>query len=92
MKAKCNVYKSANKAETYLYLKTGHRIEDLPDGLRQLLGELSQILHLDLCETSKLAQVKALDVIESLNQQGFFLQMPPGEHLKSQTPGTRFIQ
>ncbi len=92
MKAKCDVYKSANKAQTYLYLKSGHRIENLPDGLQQLLGELSQILHLDLNESSKLAQVKASEVIKSLNEQGFFLQMPPGEYLKSQTPGTRFIQ
>lgn len=92
MKAKCSVYKSANKAETYLYLKTGHHIEDLPDGLQQLLGELSQVLQLDLHESSNLAQVKACDVIESLNDQGYFLQMPPGDRLESQIPGTGFIQ
>ena len=92
MQAKCNVYRCANKAQTYLYLKMGHCIEDLPSDLRQLLGELSQILHLDLNDTSKLAQVKTSDVIENLNEHGFFLQMPPGKHLKLQTPGTRFIQ
>lgn len=92
MKTKCHVYKSANKAETYLYLKVNHKIEDLPEGLQQLLGELTRFLSLDLSEKTKLARVKVSDVIAGLDHQGFFLQMPPGEHLQAQTPGSGYIQ
>ncbi len=65
---------------------------DLPDGLIRLLGDLSQFLNLDLDESSTLAQVEARDVITALDDQGYFLQMPPAELLKLQIPGSGFVQ
>jgi len=92
MKIKCDVYRCSNKADTYLYLETGMDIKNLPDGLTGLLGDLKAFLNLELNESSKLARVETGDVLSALSEQGYFLQLPPGELLKSQAPGTGFVQ
>ncbi|GAH09208.1 unnamed protein product [marine sediment metagenome] len=92
MKIKCEVYRCSRKADTYLYLGAGKRLEELPDGLKSLLGDLTQFLNLELNESSKLAQVKTSEVLTALGDQGYFLQMPPADLLKSQTPGSGYIQ
>ena len=92
MKVKCGVYRCARKADTYLYLKLGLKIEDLPEGLLTLLGDLDQFLILDLDEDSKLAQVSAADVIAALEEQGYFIQMPPAEELQAQVPESGYVQ
>jgi len=92
MKIKCEVYRCSKKADTYLYLKAGMQTEDLPDGLKALLGDLSQFLDLELSQSSTLAQANVDDVLSALLEQGYFLQMPPGERLKSSVPGSAYIQ
>lgn len=92
MQIKCDVYKCDRKAETYLYLKSDIELVDLPDTLKSLLGELTQFLSLKLSPDSKLAQVAVRDVLAALNDQGYYLQMPPAERLKTQTPGSGFVQ
>ena len=92
MTIKCGVYRCARKADTYLYLKSGMQIEDLPEGLLSLLGELTHFLSLDLNQTSKLAQVSTENVLEALNDQGYFLQMPPGDEHRNQAPGSGYVQ
>jgi len=92
MKTKCDVYRCANKADTYLYLDANMSPEDLPDELSSLLGVLTQFLNLELNQASKLARANANEVITALAEQGYFLQMPPAERLKAQAPGSGFIQ
>jgi len=92
MKIKCEVYRCGEKADTYLYLKDGADLEDLPEKLLDLLGELTPFLKLELSESSKLARIETNDVLLALADQGYYLQLPPGELLKSQAPGSGFIQ
>lgn len=92
MEIKCDVYKSDIKADTYLYLKTGIEQDDLPEALILLLGELTQFLSLALNPNSKLVLANTADVLHSLNEQGYYLQMPPGEVARKQAPGTGFVQ
>lgn len=92
MKINCDIYKCANKADTYLYLKAGMQTQDLPDGLQLLLGGLTQFLSLKLDESSKLAQVSASHVLAALDDHGYFLQLPPGNELPACTPGEGFLQ
>lgn len=92
MKIKCEVYRCSKKTDTYLYLETGMNLDDLPDGLKALLGDLTQFLNLELNESSRLAQVNASEVLTALDEQGYFLQMPPADVLKSQAPGSGYIQ
>jgi uncharacterized protein YcgL (UPF0745 family) len=92
MTIKCDVYRCSKKADTYVYLESGMNKDDLPEGLMQLLGDLSPFLKLDLDKSSKLAQAEVRDVLTALGSQGYFLQMPPAELLKLQVPGSGFIQ
>jgi uncharacterized protein YcgL (UPF0745 family) len=92
MNFKCKVYRCSKKTDTYLYIEAGMDKDDLPNGLIHLLGDLSQFLNLELDESSKLARVEACDVLAALDDQGYFLQMPPAELLKLQVPGSGFIQ
>ena len=92
MTINCNIFNCARKPDTYLYLRAGMRPEELPEALRTLLGDLQQFLTLELSESSKLAQVNAGDVLDALNDQGYFLQLPPAERLRDQAPGAGFIQ
>lgn len=92
MDIKCNVYKSDIKADTYLYLKAGFDQDDLPEALILLLGELTQFLSLALKPDSKLAQANIGDVLNALREQGYYLQMPPGEISIKQVPGLGFVQ
>ncbi len=92
MEIKCNVYKSDIKADTYLYLKAGVDQDDLPEALILLLGELTQFLSLALKPETQLAQASITDVLNSLDEQGYYLQMPPGEISIKQVPGSGFVQ
>ena len=92
MKIKCGVFRCARKADTYIYRKSGLNTEDLPERLVILLGELTQFLSLELDQDSKLAQVDARDGIAALDEQGYFIQMPPAEDLQSQVPESGYVQ
>jgi len=73
----CFIYRSEDKADHYLYLPT--RLEDakIPSSLMAMLGELSEVMELDLQVSTKLATADASTVIESLQTRHFYLQMPP---------------
>jgi uncharacterized protein YcgL (UPF0745 family) len=92
MKIKCEVYRCGKKTNTYLYLKDGMDLEGLPEEMLGLLGELTPFLKLELSESSKLARIETNDVLLALAGQGYYLQLPPGELLKSQVPSSGFVQ
>lgn len=92
MEIKCDIYRSANKPDTYLYLDADILPEDIPDTLKQLLGELTAFLNLSLSRQSKLAQADIVEVLSSLADQGYYLQMPPGQTAQRQAPASGFIQ
>ena len=71
------VYKSSKQEQTYLYVGGENRFDDVPEGLITLLGDLEFVLSVELHEDRKLAQVDARDVMERLQVNGYFLQMPP---------------
>ncbi len=71
------VYRSDKKAETYLYLSDGLDFADLPEDLQQRFGVPALVMRLELSAERKLARVDVVRVLESLAQQGFYLQLPP---------------
>ena len=75
---KAFVYKSARRADTYVYLGVRDAFENLPAPLLERLGALSFVLEVDLVPGRKLARADADAVRTSLNARGFFLQLPPG--------------
>ncbi len=73
----CRIYRSENKAETYLYLAEGMEFEDLPEELRDRFGTPLLVMPLILTKKRKLARVDVEKVIANLAEHGFYLQLPP---------------
>ena len=79
----CVVYKSLRQFDYYLFVKKDDGFSRLPDGLKQILGVLEKVIDLDLDEKRTLAQADVLEVIQQIEEKGYFLQMPPGSDLLS---------
>jgi len=76
---KCSVVRSSLKSFTYIYLLEGHKFEDLPEALRQVFGKPVFVMNLELTPDRKLAYEDVNQVMHNLANQGYHLQMPPGE-------------
>lgn len=74
---KCSVFKSERMELAYLYVPQGADLHALPEDLLTSFGEPRFVLDLEVHETRKLALADPRDVLDSINQQGFYLQMPP---------------
>ena len=78
---RCWIYRSHRLSETYLYLLTP--LDDpkaavrLPASLLARLGRLDLALEIELWPQRRLARADATKVIAALEQQGFYLQLPP---------------
>jgi uncharacterized protein YcgL (UPF0745 family) len=75
----CHVYASIRKNDTYLWLDAPERMDQLPDSLRELLGELRFVLEVDLHPERTLPSQDTGTVLDNLRSQGWHLQLPPGD-------------
>ena len=73
----CAVYKSPKKDETYLFIKQRDNFSDVPDALMQTFGTPALVTVINLATRDLLAMADINKVKESLNEQGFYLQLPP---------------
>ena len=73
----CTVLRSDKKAETYLYLSEDFEFDDLPSELQKSFGEPVFVMSLNLSTERKLARVDVKKVLQSLQEHGFYLQLPP---------------
>jgi hypothetical protein len=76
---KCSVIRSSLKDFTYIYLLAGQDYDDLPVSLRNVFGEPEFVMNLELTAERKLAYEDVNQVMQSLTEQGYHLQMPPQE-------------
>lgn len=72
----CFVYKGDKKADHYLYLTKELEQAEIPDALKTMLGELELVLEFELEASRKLPQADTEQVMQSLQDQGYYLQMP----------------
>jgi len=72
----CNVYRSERKNDTYVYMKVDADTAELPDPVIKFLGDLTQVLEVDLSK-KKLANANVDQVKSAIESQGFYLQLPP---------------
>lgn len=82
----CTVYRCSRQPEMYLYLRAGLQPEDaevVPAELLQRTGKLTEVMQLELHAQRRLARVSVEAVMQALEGQGWFLQMPPPEALKA---------
>jgi hypothetical protein len=80
---KCEVYRSNRKEGAYIFVPDSEALEVLPDTLKARLEPLEQVMALDLAGRKTLAATDPTTVIDSIESQGFYLQLPPGDEADS---------
>lgn len=73
----CYIYKSLKKDELYLYLNKKDDFSDIPEPLFKSFGQLQFVMELELTPERTLAREDVNKVIASLDNKGFFVQLPP---------------
>ncbi|WP_299725975.1 YcgL domain-containing protein [uncultured Endozoicomonas sp.] len=80
MKSLVSIYKSPKRDEMYLYVRKGTVLDkDLPEALIQVFGKPAHVFDMLLTPEKKLARVATATVLQSIEDSGFYLQMPPAE-------------
>lgn len=78
----CTVYRSEQKAYSYLYLAEGKELDDLPGLLLGQFGQPEIVMELDLSKREKLAHADLETVKSQLLSQGYYLQLPPEQDIE----------
>ena len=73
----CSIYRSSQKDEMYLYVDKKTGMDEVPETLLKVFGHAHHVMDILLTEQKTLARVKAVDVLEGISTEGFYLQMPP---------------
>ncbi len=77
MKLLVEIFRSCRKEEMYLYVEKAKGLADVPEPLLKQFGEARSVMTLLLDPGRKLARAEAAEVLEKIQEQGFYLQMPP---------------
>lgn len=73
----CNIYKSRRKEETYLYVSLKDDLSRVPEALLETFGRPELVTKLLITPERKLARAEADKVLASIEEKGFYLQLPP---------------
>jgi uncharacterized protein YcgL (UPF0745 family) len=73
---RCFVYRSQRKRGAYLYLSAKDEFSLVPAGLMKVFGRPMLVLDFELAPTRQLAAADAVQVLEKLQTQGYYLQAP----------------
>ena len=76
----CYVYRSNKKPGMYLYIVEKDDFSDVPESLIKLLGDVVYSFEFDLSKDRKLVKAEAQEVLRIINENGYFLQMPPAKN------------
>ena len=77
MKVISEIYRSPKEEGMYLYVNKDEGLSRVPEALLQRFGKPQQAMVLVLTPEKKLARAAVEKVIESLQTQGYYLQLPP---------------
>jgi uncharacterized protein YcgL (UPF0745 family) len=83
----CWIYKGSGRDETYLYLAAAEDWSSVPEPLLAAMGQLQLVMNLNLTPDRPLARANTRNVIAALEQQGYYLQLPP-----ARMPGEGSVQ
>ncbi|WLS77107.1 YcgL domain-containing protein [Erwinia pyri] len=73
----CVIYRSSKRDQTYLYVEKKDDFSRVPAELLQGFGKPQLAMMLPLDGSKKLANADLAKVKASLEEQGFYLQVPP---------------
>lgn len=71
-----SVYRSGSNTDTYVYVRRGQRWDELPETLRNVFGKPLHSMDLLLTPEKRLARTTGAQVLEAIDEQDFYLQMP----------------
>jgi len=71
------IFRGTRKAESYLYVDKAQGLVDVPEVLLAQFGEPMSVMTLMLDPQRKLARANAAEVLAKIEEQGYYLQMPP---------------
>jgi uncharacterized protein YcgL (UPF0745 family) len=78
-KIMCSVYRSPKKEGMYIYVPKQDPFKSIPDALLNSFGTPGHVMDLLLTTDRTLARVDVRQVMQGLAENGYYLQMPPGE-------------
>ena len=75
----CEIFAGARRPGSYLFVDQEEGFARVPSALLEAFGETRSVLTLKLHENRVLAQANAVDVLNAIDAEGFYLQLPPAE-------------
>lgn len=73
----CEVYKSSRAVDTYLYVDHKDGFDRVPLDLMDRFPDPIKVLQFKLDATRTLARADPVEVMSSIDQRGYYLQLPP---------------
>lgn len=71
-----SVFRSSKKNDTYIFVRRGQNWDDLPEALRSIFGAPVHSMDLIMTADKKLARTTGKQVLDSIEEKDFYLQMP----------------
>lgn len=78
----CYVYRSTRQQKMFLFLPRQGDFTEVPESLLALFGDAEFSFQFELTETRELVSADAAEVMRNIHENGFFLQLPPGDEIK----------
>ncbi|OOS00618.1 hypothetical protein B0187_01575 [Haemophilus paracuniculus] len=73
----CAIYKSLRKEGMYLYVAKRDQFDPVPADLRQMFGKPQFVMMFNLAGEKQIKRVDNREIMQAIENQGFYLQMPP---------------
>jgi uncharacterized protein YcgL (UPF0745 family) len=73
----CQIFKSNRNPEMYLYVEKKVGLAEIPASLLKRFGDPEPLMIVLLDANKKLARANAVQVMQEISDNGFYLQMPP---------------
>lgn len=73
----CEIFRSSRKPEMYIYVDRSRGLQDVPETLLKQFGDPVTVMVLQLTPQRRLARADTAVVLAKIEEQGFYLQMPP---------------
>lgn len=73
----CTIFKSNREQELYVYVPQEQGVENIPEALLERMGQLSEVMTINISPDRKLARAEATKVLGEIDENGFYLQLPP---------------
>ncbi|MDR5901150.1 MULTISPECIES: YcgL domain-containing protein [Halomonas] len=75
----CQVFKSSRKDEMYLYVDKREGTQRVPAPLLERFGKPVPAMTLILSPEKRLGRASAVEVMQAIRDNGFYLQLPPAK-------------